>query len=100
MRPAGRECTGHTLHRHPSPRDVLPDGTRSVRAYGGRLLLGEPGPDIGKWLVANGFALDWPQYSKGQYPEEQRGARRPAAESGAVASLSPGSIAPVVDRAL
>jgi endonuclease YncB( thermonuclease family) len=27
--------------------------------------LGEPGPDIGKWLIANGFALDWPQYSKG-----------------------------------
>lgn len=38
--------------------------------------LGEPGPDIGKWLVANGFALDWPQYSKGQYAEEQHGAEK------------------------
>ena len=33
-------------------------------------------PDIGKWPVSNGFALDWPRYSKGQYAEEQRGAEK------------------------
>ncbi len=38
--------------------------------------VGSPGPDVGKWLVANGHALDWPQYSKGQYAEEQRGAEK------------------------
>ena len=30
--------------------------------------------DIGEWLVRNGLALDWPQYSKGKYAS--RPARR------------------------
>jgi endonuclease YncB( thermonuclease family) len=38
--------------------------------------LGTPGPDIGHWLVANGHALDWPQYSKGKYAEPQREAQK------------------------
>lgn len=38
--------------------------------------LGTSGPDIGQWLVANGHALDWPQYSKGKYEAAQRGAEK------------------------
>jgi len=38
--------------------------------------LGSPGPDIGQWLVANGHALDWPQYSKGKYEEAQHRAEK------------------------
>jgi len=30
------------------------------------------GTDLGEWLVRNGLALDWPQYSKGRYHEAQR----------------------------
>jgi endonuclease YncB( thermonuclease family) len=32
------------------------------------------GDDIAEWLVRNGLALDWPQYSKGKYGEAQRDA--------------------------
>jgi endonuclease YncB( thermonuclease family) len=35
----------------------------------------DPGPDIGHWLVSNGLALDWPQYSKGKYDDAQRKAK-------------------------
>ena len=38
--------------------------------------LGSPGPDLGQWLVANGRALDWPQYSKGKYEPAQQGAEK------------------------
>jgi endonuclease YncB( thermonuclease family) len=34
------------------------------------------GVDLGDWLVRNGFALDWPQYSKGKYGDAQRDAER------------------------
>jgi endonuclease YncB( thermonuclease family) len=34
------------------------------------------GADIGEWLVRNGLALDWPQYSKGKYASAQREADR------------------------
>ncbi|WP_354172740.1 MULTISPECIES: thermonuclease family protein [unclassified Bradyrhizobium] len=34
------------------------------------------GRDLGEWLVRSGFALDWPQYSKGRYREAQREAER------------------------
>src|SRR6516164_8627538 len=34
------------------------------------------GKDLGEWLVRNGLALDWPQYSKGRYHEAQREAER------------------------
>jgi endonuclease YncB( thermonuclease family) len=60
----------------PRPVTCSPTG---LDQYGRTLavcFLGEPGPDIGKWLVANGHALDWPQYSKGQYAEDQRGAEK------------------------
>jgi endonuclease YncB( thermonuclease family) len=30
--------------------------------------------DLGEWLVRNGLALDWPQYSKGKYDAAQRDA--------------------------
>jgi endonuclease YncB( thermonuclease family) len=30
------------------------------------------GADLGDWLVRNGLALDWPQYSKRKYDEAQR----------------------------
>jgi endonuclease YncB( thermonuclease family) len=30
--------------------------------------------DLGDWLVRNGLALDWPQYSKGRYGDAQRDA--------------------------
>src|SRR5437868_1333649 len=30
------------------------------------------GIDLGEWLVRNGLALDWPQYSKGRYAAAQR----------------------------
>jgi endonuclease YncB( thermonuclease family) len=32
------------------------------------------GTDLGQWLVSNGLALDWPQYSKGKYAAAQRDA--------------------------
>src|SRR3981189_1578772 len=32
------------------------------------------GVDLGLWLVRNGLALDWPQYSKGKYDAAQRDA--------------------------
>jgi endonuclease YncB( thermonuclease family) len=28
--------------------------------------------DLGDWLVRNGLALDWPQYSKRKYDDVQR----------------------------
>ena len=32
----------------------------------------DDGVDLGGWLVRNGFALDWPQYSKAKYDSAQR----------------------------
>ena len=32
------------------------------------------GIDLGEWLVRNGLALDWPQYSKGRYAAAQHDA--------------------------
>jgi endonuclease YncB( thermonuclease family) len=32
------------------------------------------GVDLAEWLVRNGLALDWPQYSKGKYNEAQHDA--------------------------
>jgi endonuclease YncB( thermonuclease family) len=34
------------------------------------------GTDVGEWLVQNGLALDWPQYSKGRYDAVQRTAEQ------------------------
>lgn len=34
------------------------------------------GADLGEWLVRNGLALDWPQYSKGKNGSAQRDADR------------------------
>jgi endonuclease YncB( thermonuclease family) len=30
------------------------------------------GTDLGQWLVSNGLALDWPNYSHGMYDKNQR----------------------------
>ena len=32
--------------------------------------------DLGEWLVSNGLALDWPNYSKGMYDKIQKEAER------------------------
>jgi endonuclease YncB( thermonuclease family) len=34
------------------------------------------GADLGEWLVHNGLALDWPQFSKGRYEAAQHDANR------------------------
>ncbi|SED24756.1 thermonuclease family protein [Bradyrhizobium erythrophlei] len=34
------------------------------------------GSDLGEWLVRNGLALDWPQYSRGRYDAAQHDAER------------------------
>jgi endonuclease YncB( thermonuclease family) len=34
------------------------------------------GTDIADWMVRNGYALDWPKYSKGGYAEPQAEAKR------------------------
>jgi len=41
--------------------------------------IGDPGPDIARWMVSNGHALDWPQYSSGQYAEAQHRAEEAGA---------------------
>ncbi|HET9321621.1 MAG TPA: hypothetical protein VFO27_17650 [Bryobacteraceae bacterium] len=38
------------------------------------ILTTDAGADLGEWLVRNGLALDWPQYSKGKYTAAQRDA--------------------------
>lgn len=34
------------------------------------------GEDVAGWLVSNGFAFDWPRYSRGKYPGAQKDAER------------------------
>ncbi|WP_024513503.1 thermonuclease family protein [Bradyrhizobium sp. ARR65] len=34
------------------------------------------GADLGDWLVRNGLALDWPEYSKGKYSADQNKAEQ------------------------
>ena len=34
------------------------------------------GADLGEWLVRNGLALDWPEYSRGKYGPDQRKAEQ------------------------
>jgi endonuclease YncB( thermonuclease family) len=34
------------------------------------------GVDLGEWLVSNGLALDWPQYSRGRYGDVQSNAEQ------------------------
>ena len=58
------------------PVTCSPTGRDRYRRTVAVCFLGQPGPDIGKWLVANGFALDWPQYSHGQYADDQGGAEQ------------------------
>ncbi|MFB9264036.1 thermonuclease family protein [Bradyrhizobium erythrophlei] len=51
------------------------------------------GRDLGEWLVSNGLALDWPQYSKGMGLFSATPSA-PVGESGTGAMSSHGSIAP------
>jgi endonuclease YncB( thermonuclease family) len=44
--------------------------------------------DLGEWLVRNGLALDWPQYSRGRYDEVQREAEH-AGRALAVSGVRP-----------
>ena len=51
------------------------------------------GTDLGGWLVGNGLALDWPQYSKGKFDAIQREAEQTRAEAcGRAATSSHGYI--------
>jgi endonuclease YncB( thermonuclease family) len=52
------------------------------------------GADLGEWLVRNGLALDWPQYSKGNMARLNAMLNAPAAEFERAAMSSHGSIAP------
>jgi endonuclease YncB( thermonuclease family) len=61
------------------------------------------GVDLGEWLVRNGLALDWPQYSKGKFDPIQREAEHAGrGMCGQAAMSSPGyfgfASAPVVGR--
>lgn len=49
---------------------------RAGRKRPRRLHRPAPGQPCSEWLVRNGLALDWPQYSKGKYGEAQRDAER------------------------
>jgi endonuclease YncB( thermonuclease family) len=54
------------------PIDCVPF---SLDQYGRTLALCSiGGVDLAEWLVRNGLALDWPQYSKGRYEKAQRDA--------------------------
>ncbi|WP_026793143.1 thermonuclease family protein [Pleomorphomonas oryzae] len=33
------------------------------------------GTEVNRWLVANGYAIDWPKYSRGRYAGDQNRAR-------------------------
>lgn len=52
------------------------------------------GSDLGEWLVRNGLALDWPQYSRDDMTRPSMTPSAPAAESGRAVTSSPGAIAP------
>ena len=50
------------------------------------------GVDVAEWLVRNGLALDWPQYSKGKYATAQHDAEHAGKGVCAGATLSRGCI--------
>ncbi|WP_334407204.1 thermonuclease family protein [Bradyrhizobium sp. AZCC 2289] len=54
--------------------------------------------DLGEWLVRNGLALDWPQYSKGKHAAAQRDAEHAGRGMGQAAMLSHGFIGPASGR--
>ena len=56
------------------PVDCIP---LSVDSYGRTVATcSVEGVDLGEWLVRNGLALDWRQYSRGRYTGAQRDAER------------------------
>jgi endonuclease YncB( thermonuclease family) len=46
--------------------------------------------DLGKWLVSNGLALDWPNYSRGMYDKIQREVVGQLRRAVALSGLHPG----------
>jgi endonuclease YncB( thermonuclease family) len=50
------------------------------------------GVDLGEWLVRNGLALDWPQYSKGKFDAIQREAEHAGRGTGQAVTSSRGYI--------
>ncbi|WP_454634652.1 thermonuclease family protein [Bradyrhizobium cenepequi] len=71
-RPQGRGLKT-TLTVTCSPRDV--DRYHRVVA-----VCSVSGDDIERWLVRSGLAIDWPQYSRGEYSKDQAEAEK--AEAG------------------
>jgi endonuclease YncB( thermonuclease family) len=57
------------------------------------------GAALGDWLVCNGLALDWPQYSKRKYDDAQREAEQAGRGMWAGAMSSPGFSASVSGEA-
>jgi hypothetical protein len=51
-------------------KECLPISLDRYRRTVATCLVG--GADLGDWLVRNGLALDWPQYSKRKYDDPQR----------------------------
>lgn len=47
------------------------------------------GRDIGSAMVASGWALDWPKYSKGKYKDEQEAAKQEKAGAWATSFIPP-----------
>ena len=50
------------------------------------------GVDLADWLVRNGLALDWPQYSKGKYDGAQRDAEHAAVRMTGVPRSDDGTV--------
>jgi endonuclease YncB( thermonuclease family) len=57
------------------------------------------GIDLADWLVRNGYALDWPRYSKGNYDAAQDAAKRAERGMWAAVLLSHGAVALAEERA-
>jgi hypothetical protein len=71
---APRRQTTSALTLRGAPFDCVP---LSLDRYGRSVATcSVDGADLGEWLVRNGLALDWVQYSKGRYSGAQRDAER------------------------
>jgi endonuclease YncB( thermonuclease family) len=95
--PCGRQAAvslAALFYAIPRPVTCSPNGQDQYGRTIAVCLLGVPGPDLGRWPVANGHALDWPKYSQGRYEDAQSGAEKADGECGQAALLSPGVTAP------
>lgn len=66
------------LYVVPRPVDCTSKGEDQYGRTVATCTVGQPGPDIGHWLVSNGHAVDWPRYSRGEYQQAQREAQNSA----------------------